>query len=89
MAPKNMILLIVGCIVLIALLSFVSTKEYYGGKIKKIRKIPFNECARICETYRVSCLRDGREEDAGFCNERFGPGGFCVQECYYSNYQRM
>lgn len=63
--------------------------ENYGGQVKKIRKIPFNECARICSTYYESCVRESRGEDAGFCYERFGPNGHCVAECYYSNYQRM
>lgn len=63
--------------------------EKYGGQIKKIRKIPFNECARICSTYYESCINSSRGEDAGFCYERFGPRGTCILECGYSNYQRL
>lgn len=79
--------LIVVLVLLVCLL--YRTQENYGGKVKKIRKIPFNECARICSTYYESCIRDGRGEDAGFCHERFGQNGTCVKECYYSNYHRM
>jgi len=68
---------------------FRNTKENYGGKVKKIRKIPFNEGARICATYYESCVRESRGEDAGFCYKRFGPGGTCESELYYSNYHRM
>ena len=81
------------CLIILAIailfLVFYRPIEKYGGQIKKIRKIPFNECARICSTYYQSCIESSRGEDAGFCYERFGPRGTCESECYYSNYQRM
>ncbi len=71
------------------LFSFTGSKEYYGGQIKKIRKIPFNDCARICNTYLQDCLSKYQYNDAGWCQQRFGEHGTCVSECYYSNFQRM
>lgn len=76
-------------ILLLLLFSFTSTKEYYGGKIKNIRKIPFNDCQRICGTYLVDCLAKYRGTDPAMCYERFGPMGTCVSECYYTQYHRM
>ena len=80
------------CILILAaaaLFLCFKTKEYYGGQIKKIRKIPFNDCARICNTYLQDCIKKYNNTDAGWCYERFGPMGTCVSECYYSNHQRM
>jgi hypothetical protein len=62
-------------------------KERYGGPVKKVRKIPFNDCKMICESYYNKCVRDFANADPGFCEERFRQA--CVSECYYSNYQRM
>lgn len=84
-------ILIIGFVTILFLLlfSFTSTKEYYGGQIKKIRKIPFNDCERICKTYLADCLKKYSNTDPGWCHERFGTFGSCVSECYYSNFQRM
>lgn len=76
-------------ILFLLLFSFSSTKEYYGGKIKNIKRIPFNNCERICGTYLQDCLNKYQHNDAGWCHERFGPMGTCVSECYYSNHHRM
>jgi hypothetical protein len=75
--------------VFILMYSLLWTKENYGGKVKKIRRIPFNDCARICEGYKRDCLSKYSGTDAGWCHERFGPQGTCVSECYYSYSQRM
>jgi hypothetical protein len=82
----SIVLLVVAALFLF---SMVGSKEYYGGKIKNIKKIPFNDCARICNTYLEGCLRDNKYANPGACYTRFGPQGTCVSECYYSNYQRM
>ena len=90
LSERSILLIVLGCIVLIFLYICMSkTRENYGGKVKKIRKIPFNDCVRIINTYLVRCLEDNKYGDPGFCYERFGPRGTAIQECYYSNYHRV
>lgn len=89
MQTAGVILVLFAVIGLLALFVSYGSRECYGGKIKKIRKIPFNDCVRIAKTYHDACVASSRGEDAGFCDRRFGPNGTMVQECYYSNYQRM
>lgn len=89
MDTKTLILLILGVLATLYLLSMVGSKEYYGGKVKNIKKIPFNDCARICNTYLVACLEDNKYANPGACYTRFATGGTCEKECYYSNYQRV
>jgi hypothetical protein len=76
-------------LLLLLLFSYAGAKEYYGGKIKKIRRIPFNDCVRICGTYLTDCLSKYGANDAGWCYERFGMQGACVAECAYSSHHRM
>jgi hypothetical protein len=89
METSRVILILVSIILGLYLFSLYGTKEYYGGKIKNIKKIPFNDCVAIAKTYYDACRKSSRGEDAGQCEQRFGPKGTMVQECYYSNYQRM
>jgi hypothetical protein len=89
MDDKTLILLVLGVLATLYLLSMVGSKEYYGGQVKNIKKIPFNDCVRIADTYLKSCLRDNKYANPGACYDRFGPQGWMVSECYYSNYQRM
>lgn len=84
------ILILVGVILLaLILFSTVGSKEYYGGQIKNVRRIPFNDCARIIEGYRRDCWKKYSGTDAGWCEERFGPTGSAILECYYSNSHRL
>lgn len=83
------ILIVLGVVATIFLLTMVSSKEHYGGKIKNIKKIPYNDCVRIAETYLKACLRDNKYANPGSCYDRFGPDGWMQAECRYSNYQRM
>ena len=62
-------------------------KERFGGDVKAIRKIPFNDCERICEGYYQKCLYDFKDADPSWCEERFRNA--CVSECYYSNFHRI
>lgn len=89
MDTARSILIILVVVVSVCILSLVGTKEYYGGKVKKITKIPFNDCVRICKTYLSACLEDNKYADPGGCYRRFGTGGTCETECVYSNYQRQ
>lgn len=74
-------------IAVIVVLIVLNRKEHYGGPVKNIRKIPFNNCQQICNTYYTSCMRDYGSIDAEWCRERFQTN--CLSECYYSKYQRL
>ncbi len=60
-------------------------KEGYGA-MKKISKIPFNDCRRICEGYHRKCVSDFRDADVSFCDKRLNG---CTAECYYTPYHRQ
>lgn len=61
-------------------------REKYG-QMRSVKKIPFNDCSRICNQYRQACIRDDPDRNqSGWCDARFGEA--CVSECYYSNYHR-
>ena len=85
------ILVILGIVLAVLLfLAIQGTKEYYGGQVKKIRRIPFNSCAQICNGYLRKCLADNYSTgDTMWCHERFGSQGACVSECFYSNHHRF
>jgi hypothetical protein len=89
----NKVAILIVVILLVLMFSMAGSRSYgrenYGGKIKNIRKIPFNDCQRICDTYLKDCLSKYGSNDAMWCHERFGQMGTCVSECYYSNYQRL
>ena len=81
-------LLAIGIGVLFYFILTSSAKEFYGGQIKKIKKLPFTECKNICDGYYEKCLIDNRVTgDTEWCRRRFKES--CVSECYYSNYHRM
>ncbi len=84
----TLIIIILICLV-IGFIYACNTKEHYGGKIKNIKKIPFNDAARIAQTYLKKCLEDNKYAEPGLCYNMFGPQGWMVSEAYYSNYQRM
>ena len=78
-----------GCIILVLLIAigyfFTKKRENYG-EMRRVVKIPFNDCAGICKQHYQDCLSRG--DDGGWCETRFGDQG-CVAECYYSNYHRL
>jgi len=71
----------------VCLFKFVKPRENYGGPVRNIKKIPFNDCQRICNTYYQGCMQDYASLDSEWCRERFGEN--CVRECYYSSSQRL
>jgi hypothetical protein len=88
--------ILVGLLIIFGLIMFLSTtvinlnncfKEGYGGPIKNIKNIPFNDCERICDTYYQGCMKDYGDLDANWCHQRFKEN--CVMECYYTPYHRM
>jgi len=84
-----LVYLILGVVLILILVTCIPRKgvEHYG-QMKKIGKIPFTDCQRICGQYYRKCLQDDiHNVNAGWCERRFGDG--CVMECYYSNYHRM
>ena len=76
-------------LVLIALFIIITykgrVKEYYGGPIKNIRKVPISDCYRRCDIWMGNCIRD-RPGDEHRCVEM---GEACRAECYYSNSHRQ
>jgi hypothetical protein len=68
-------------------MNFVHGRERFGGVIKGIRHIPFNDCKRICGTYYDKCVQDNKDADPGWCEEQFLNA--CVAECYYTPYHRI
>lgn len=61
--------------------------EDYGGPIKNIKRIPFNNCSLICNGYYKKCLDEYGGNDAGWCAEQFSDA--CVAECKYTDYHRL
>jgi len=61
------------------------TKEFYGGPVKNIRKVPISDCYRQCDIWMSNCIRD-RPGDEHRCVEM---GEACRAECYYSNSHRQ
>ena len=63
------------------------SRENYGGPVKKIRQIPFQNCQAICNTYYERCMQDFGDIAADQCWRRFKEN--CPSECYYSYRQRL
>jgi hypothetical protein len=61
--------------------------ENYGGPIKNIKRIPFNNCQLICNGYYKKCMDEYGGNDAGWCAEQFSDA--CVGECKYTDYHRL
>lgn len=80
------------CIIVLALIAifafcFVAPKREGYGQLRSVKKIPFSNCADICNQYYRKCVQDDPDGDhSGWCETRFGDA--CVSECYYSNYHR-
>ena len=62
-------------------------REGYGGMIKNIKKVPFNDCVRICDTFYQTCMATDGQVDPGKCYARFKES--CPTECVYSSYERL
>jgi hypothetical protein len=80
-----------GLLLLVVLVALVVVwwpkgKERYGGPVKNITHIPFNNCERICSSYYDRCMNVYGDMDAGVCSNTFNS---CVGECYYSSAHRL
>lgn len=80
------ILIIVGILILF----FIKQKqkmEMYGGPIRNIKRIPQDDCIKICDTYHADCMQKYGFMSADRCHKRFKE--HCPLECQMSDYQRM
>lgn len=77
------IIILVGAI---ALIMMKPSREGYGGPVKNITQIPFNNCAKICESYRNRCEYVYGDIDMGLCVNTMNS---CLAECYYSSAHRL
>lgn len=59
-------------------------REYYGGPIKAVRKIPMTDCYGICDYQYKRCLQTRPYYNDDRCEVRQYA---CKAECYYSNAQ--
>ena len=63
--------------------------EKYGGPVKKLRRIPKEDCYAICGQYYNHCMApyyQGRYIDAGACQRRRNN---CIAVCNYSDFHRL
>jgi hypothetical protein len=84
------------CLVVLIVIFLVcawSSREYfrenYGGPIKRLRRIPKNDCYRICGQHYTACMApyyQGRLVDAEMCQRRRDN---CISVCNYSDFQRL
>lgn len=60
--------------------------EGYGGPLKRIHRIPKNQCYALCgQTYR-RCMEENQYINAGTCDSLYKN---CVAVCNYSDFQRL
>ena len=82
-------LLVIIVLIFVLWFSIPSSRENYGGKIKRIRRIPKENCYRICGQYYEDCIAphfQGRYIDFGDCQRRRDN---CIAVCNYSDFQRL
>lgn len=65
---------------------FQSNKEYYGGPIKRIRRIPQNTCYNLCEQNYQYCMNQFGYINALYCSNKLQN---CKHVCDYTDYQRL
>lgn len=87
-----MILVVVTVIILFILYFFTigdriklygNSREYFGGPVKSLKRIPKNDCHGICRqiyTYRLANLSTA---DPGYAYNRYTS---CVNTCNHNNY---
>ena len=79
------IFLILGICILLLTVTRKNNKEFYGGPVKNIRKIPISDCYRNCDMWMANCIKN-RRGDEHRCVEM---GEACRMECYYTNSHRQ
>jgi len=83
-------ILILVFVLLVFILLFIniirSKREYYGGAVKRIHKIPKTTCYGICGQHYQRCMAENQYIDADYCRGRYNN---CVSVCNYSDYHRM
>lgn len=73
-------------ILIILCIYFFPRREYYGGPVKKIRRIPRSECYNICGQYFRDCMARSQYTDAGICHNRLNN---CIAQCNYTDFHRL
>jgi len=95
MDPQLKTLCMVGLLALIIFLVMYAwnnreqNREGYGGPIKRIRRIPKEDCYAICGQYYNDCMAphyQGRYIDFGDCHRRRDN---CISVCNYSDFHRL
>ena len=78
-------IIIIGFIVVLALgyLWYKPTREYFGGPVKHLRRIPKTSCWKVCGQYYADCMDKYGGLDAGFCQTRLES---CKNVCNYSDF---
>lgn len=91
MKQLEIVALIVSTLILCLLIfrknnSNVTSLEFYGGPIRNVRKLPMTDCYDRCVKWSKFCERRIPDTNNDIC-ERVKNS--CMDECYYSNAQRM
>lgn len=84
MVQGNIWIIILVLFLFIILLFLTKNKKEHYGKMKNIKYMPLNNCNNVCNNYLTKCLANSGA-DADWCYKRFGEGGACMAECFYSN----
>lgn len=63
-----------------------SSREYFGGKIKNMKRIPKTTCWKLCDQYYVDCMSKYGGLDAGYCQTRQSS---CVNVCNHQDFMVM
>jgi len=71
--------------IVLILIMIAPSREFFGGPVKNIRKIPVSDCYDSCDLKSQWCEQD-RPGNQGLCQLlRLG----CRSECFYSNHHRV
>jgi hypothetical protein len=64
----------------------VTSKEHYGGPIINVKKLPMTDCYDRCVKWSQFCEKRIPDTNNDVC---YRVKNSCMDECYYSNAQRM
>lgn len=93
LSEERMYLVILSIVIIFAFVILCNCKElkfggreYYGGPVKKIRRIPKTTCYGNCDQYYKQCMAQFQGTDAGTCHNRFWN---CITTCDYTDFHRL
>jgi hypothetical protein len=61
-------------------------RDHYGGPVKVIKKVPFNNGVNIAQQYYKDCMSRYGGYDSDYCRKMYNSK---LLEVYYSSFQRM